>query len=803
MNDYNPSEIEKRWQDKWAADNTFGVDNDASGKTSYILDMFPYPSGSGLHVGHPEGYTATDILSRYRRLRGESVLHPMGWDAFGLPAENYAIKTGVHPKESTEQNTDTFRRQIQSLGLSYDWSREVNTSTPEYYKWTQWIFVQLYEAGLAYRKKAKVNWCESCQTVLANEQVIDGKCERSKDDVVQRDLEQWFFKITDYAQELIDELENIDWPESLKVVQRNWIGRQEGIDLEYEIEGSNERIRAFTKYPETNFGATFVVVAPEHDIVSKITTDENREAVEEYMQKTARMTERERKENKEKTGVFTGAYAINTLNGMRMPIWVADFVLAGYGTGMVVGVPAHDERDFEFAQQYGLEIKRVMRTADGDETPVTSLEQVDHNGTMINSDFLDGLDAQTEAKQKIMDYAEENGLGKRVVFYNLRDWLVSRQRYWGAPIPIVYDPEGKPHAVKEEHLPLLLPTDVDYQPKGTSPLGTSEEYAKRAEELYGKGWRFEVDTMDTFVCSSWYYLRYTDPHNTEAFASPEALKTWLPVDMYVGGVEHAVLHLLYARFVHKALQDLGHIPREVGREPFAALRNQGMILGEDNQKMSKSIGNVINPDDVVAEYGADTLRMYEMFMGPFEDSKPWSTDSIKGVHRFLERVWSRFNQWPADPADNDVVRIMHQTIKKVTEDIESFKFNTAISQMMICLNKIEQGNLDEFTQRAFLRILSPFAPHITSELWFELFQEEISHQSWPTYDESKLQADTVTIGVQVNGKVRVTIEIAPDASEDDARTAAEAEENVQKNIDGKEVVKFIYVPGKIVNIVVK
>ncbi len=800
-------DIEPKWQKDWESNKPNRANDESAEKKYYCLDMFPYPSGSGLHVGHPEGYTATDIVSRYKRMNGMNVLHPMGWDAFGLPAENYAIKTGTHPDKSTHDNINNFRRQIKSLGFSYDWEREIDTSSPEYYKWTQWMFLQMYKNGLAYRKKAKVNWCNSCQTVLANEQVIDGKCERSNDEVIQKDLEQWFFKITDYVEELLGDLDAIDWPEPIKLMQRNWIGKQEGINITYDIDGEvDHKIECFTKYPETNFGATFIVVAPEHDIVERIVTEEQRAAVQEYVKSCANKDDRDRTDDtKEKTGVFTGRYATNPLTGFKMPIWVADFVLANYGTGMVVAVPAHDTRDFQFATKYGLEIIRVMKTPDGDTSPVERLEQIDHNGEMMKSEFLDGLDAQSEAKTKMMNHMEEQGMGKRVVFYNLRDWLISRQRYWGAPIPVVYDPEGNPHPIKEEHLPLTLPTDVDYTPKGTSPLGSSEAYKKLAEELYGKGWHFEIDTMDTFVCSSWYYLRYCDPHNEKAFAAPDKLKQWLPVDMYVGGAEHAVLHLLYARFFHKALQDFGHIPKEVGREPFAALRNQGMILGEDHQKMSKSRGNVINPDDVVEMYGADTLRLYEMFMGPFEDVKPWNMDSIKGVHRFLEKTARLVDVVGDGEPDKKTQQLTHSTIKSVTADIENFRFNTAISAMMILVNHysdlttVPRGNYE-----SLVLLLAPLAPHVAAELWKQLGHKETVHaQTWPTYDEALTKAEEVTVAVQVNGKVRDKLILAVDASEEDVKAQAQTSEKVQKHINGKEVVKVIYVPGRIVNIVVK
>lgn len=808
---YSPSVIEPQWQQRWRDTNSNVADDTATQPTYYCLDMFPYPSANGLHVGHPEGYTATDIVSRYKRMTGHSVLHPMGWDAFGLPAENYAIKTGVEPNASTHENITTFRRQIQALGLSYDWSREIDTSSPEYYKWTQWMFLQMYNKGLAYKKKAKVNWCNSCQTVLANEQVVDGKCERSKDEVVQKDLEQWFFKITDYVEPLLNDLETIDWPEPIKLMQRNWIGRQEGITITYKIDGVvDHNIECFTKYPETNFGATFIVVAPEHPIVQNIVTQDQRAAVEQYVQECAGRNELQRTDlNKDKSGVFTGRYAINPLTNYTMPIWVADFVLAHYGTGMVVGVPAHDQRDFDFAKKYNLEIQRVIITPDGDESPVEHAEQVDHHGTMINSDFLNGQDAQKEAKAAMMDHMEAKNMGKRVIFYNLRDWLISRQRYWGAPIPIVYDPAGNPHSVKEEHLPLELPTDVDYTPKGTSPLGSSQAYIELAEKLYGEGWRFEVDTMDTFVCSSWYYLRYCDPNNTKQFASQEKLAHWLPVDMYVGGAEHAVLHLLYARFFHKALQDMGHIPKQVGPEPFAALRNQGMILGEDHQKMSKSLGNVVNPDEIVEEFGADTLRLYEMFMGPFEDVKPWNTESIKGPHRFLDRIYK------IAIAHKNLSHVQRERfklnalIKKVTEDIEAFRFNTAISAMMIYINDREFGNVegtewDKDAFKQFIIVLAPFAPHLAAEVWQLLGESgDVAEQTWPEYDEAMLIEDTMTIVVQVNGKVRDQISVATDMNEEDLKAQAQATAGALKHSEGKAITKVIYVPRKLVNIVVQ
>ena len=734
--------------------------------------MFPYPSAQGLHVGHPEGYTATDIVSRYQRMHGMEVLHPMGWDAFGLPAENYAIKTGVHPDVSTHENIKTFKRQIQSLGLSYDWEREIDTSSPEYYKWTQWMFLQMYEHGLAYRKKARVNWCNGCQTVLANEQVVDGKCERSQDPVIQKDLAQWFFKTTNYAEQLLNDLETIDWPEPIKLMQKNWIGKSEGAEIEFRIKNEELGIKVYTTRPDTLYGVTYVVLAPEHSLVNTLTTSDNKKLVEDYLKITGTKNDLERTSlNKEKTGVFTGSYVVHPLTGKEIPIWIADYVLATYGTGAVMAVPAHDERDKEFAAIYHL--------------PVIDLP--------VN-----------EADKWAL--TEQAG-GTRKTNYKLRDWLISRQRYWGAPIPIVYDPEGKPHPVKIEHLPLVLPTDVDYLPKGTSPIGTSASYKALAEKLYGTGWHFEVDTMDTFVCSSWYYLRYCDPHNDKQFAAPETLAHWLPVDLYVGGAEHAVLHLLYARFFHKALQDFGFIPTSVGREPFQALRNQGMILGEDNQKMSKSRGNVINPDDIVNQYGADTLRLYEMFMGPFADGKPWNTKSIEGMSRFLNRVKKVIQDNKALPTNNESSNLIHFTVKKVSEDIVHFHFNTAISTMMTFLNAkdfLGENNWDKSAIEKFILLLHPFAPFTTQDLWKELGHDtELDHEVWPSFDANKIISDTVNLAIQVNGKLRDTIIVATNSSEVDVKQLAQNTDKIKKYLAGKQIVKLIYVPNKLVSIVVK
>lgn len=783
---YNPSSIEPKWQATWAKQQSFEAKDSDFKPKLYVLDMFPYPSANGLHVGHPEGYTATDIVSRYYRMQGKNVLHPMGWDAFGLPAENFAIKTGVDPNTSTHNNIKNFTRQIQSLGFSYDWQREVDTSSPEYYKWTQWMFLQMYEHGLAYRKKARVNWCDGCQTVLANEQVIDGKCERSQDQVVQKDLEQWFFKTTAYADQLLNDLDTIDWPEPIKLMQKNWIGKSEGAELDFKVASNSELvIRVYTTRPDTLYGVTYLVLAPEHALVKQITTTEQKKYVEDYLLAASKKNDLERTSlNKEKSGVFTGGYAVHPLTGEQVPVWIADYVLATYGTGAIMAVPAHDERDAEFAVKYQLPVVTV----------------VSEEGKIIASQEFNGLDAET-AKWKITEQAG----GIKKTNYKLRDWLISRQRYWGAPIPVVYDPEGNPHPVKLEHLPLQLPTDVDYRPKGTSPLGSSTSYKALAEKLYGPGWHFEIDTMDTFVCSSWYYLRYCDPNNAEQFAAPEKLAKWLPVDMYVGGAEHAVLHLLYARFFHKALQDFGFIPQEVGCEPFAALRNQGMILGEDNQKMSKSRGNVINPDDVVNQYGADTLRLYEMFMGPFPDVKPWSTSSIKGVYRFLEKVERLQPKVGEATLDAETERVMHQTIKQVTEQIVGFQFNTAISQMMIYTNHLtDLPTVPMIAFQNLLLVLFPFAPHLAAELWSQSgYTGNIWENAWPKFDAAKLVSDTVKVVVQVNGKLRDELMLASNVAEEAAKEQALASEKVKKHLEGKEIVKVIYVPGRLVSIVVK
>ncbi|MCW1929711.1 MAG: leucine--tRNA ligase [Candidatus Kerfeldbacteria bacterium] len=798
-----PEEIHQKWQES----NVFTApEYPETAQKRYVLDMFPYPSAQGLHVGHPEGYTATDIFARYLRMKGKSVLHPMGWDAFGLPAENYAIKTGVHPDTSTHDNINNFRRQIQSLGFSYDWSREVDTSSPEYYRWTQWMFLQMYKHGLAYRKKAKVNWCNTCQTVLANEQVEDGLCERSKDPVVQKDLEQWFFKITDYADQLLNDLDTIDWPERIKLMQRNWIGKKEGVTVAHTVADMDITLNTFSAYAAWLFADTFIVIAPEHPAVAELVkgTEYEKEVMEFVSQMKNRSTAERGDADKEKLGVFTGRYAIDPLNPeSRMPIWLANFALMDFGTG-VIRCSAHDVRDYEFAQKYQIATREVVSRTETS-MPVNAHE---NSGVLTDSGPFTGCSINAALISEMIDWMVAQGIAERTTTYRLRDWLISRQRYWGAPIPVVYDPEGNIHAVKEEYLPLLLPTDVDYRPKGTSPLGSSESYKALAEKLYGKGWHFEIDTMDTFVCSSWYYLRYCDPNNTKEFASQESLKVWLPVDMYVGGAEHAVLHLLYARFFHKALQDFGLIPKSVGREPFKALRNQGMILGPDHQKMSKSRGNVINPDEVVNQYGADTLRMYEMFMGPFDEVKPWDTASIKGIKKFLDRVSAIVREAVAAGKEKHQLesRGIHALIQGVQRDIEAFRFNTAISKMMIYLNDadfVKDGMYDMHALKKFVAVLSVFAPFTCEELWFEMGESGLVAQAaWPEFDPALAEKAEVTMAVQINGKTRATFVIAKDASQDDAQTQALTLSETKKWTEGKQIKKVIVVPNKIVNVIV-
>ncbi|MDW3676070.1 leucine--tRNA ligase [Enterococcus faecium] len=800
---YNHKEIEKKWQKYWAKTNTFNTHDDPEKPKFYALDMFPYPSGQGLHVGHPEGYTATDILSRVKRSQGYNVLHPMGWDAFGLPAEQYALDTGNDPAEFTQKNIETFRRQINSLGFSYDWNREVNTTDPEYYKWTQWIFTKLYEKGLAYEAEVAVNWVPELGTVISNEEVIDGKSERGGYDVVRKPMRQWMLKITAYADRLLDDLELVDWPESIKEMQRNWIGRSVGANIEFKVAGTDKSYTVFTTRPDTLFGATYSVLAPELDLVREITTPEQKAAVEAYIEETAKKSDLKRTDlAKEKTGVFTGAYAINPVNGKEIPIWIADYVLSSYGTGAIMAVPAHDERDFEFAQTFGLEILPVIEGGDVEKAAYTE------DGTHINSEFLDGMNKQ-EAIDKMNEWLEENGVGKKEVSYRLRDWLFSRQRYWGEPIPIIHWEDGTVTAVPEEELPLRLPKTKNIKPSGTgeSPLANIEEWVNVVDPVTGKKGRRETNTMPQWAGSSWYYLRYIDPHNKKELADYEKLKRWLPVDIYIGGAEHAVLHLLYARFWHKFLYDIGVVPT---KEPFQKLYNQGMILGENNEKMSKSRGNVVNPDDVVETYGADTLRMYEMFMGPLDASIAWSENGLEGSRKFLDRVWrlivdenNKMRDRITTLNDGKLDKVYHQTVKKVTEDYENLHFNTAISQLMVFINEAYKVDALPYEYiEGFVQLLAPIAPHMGEELWAILGNDGgISYVPWPTYDEAALVEDEVEVVFQVNGKVRAKSNVPRDLGKDELEKAALANEIVQEYIEGKTVRKVIAVPNKLVNIV--
>jgi len=815
---YQPQTFEKKWADQWASDKLYQTPKlIKDSKKRYILDMFPYPSGAGLHVGHIEGYTATDIFSRYSRMKGYQVLHPMGFDSFGLPAENYAIKTGVHPAISTEDAIKTFTAQMQSTGLSYDWDLVLAAHRPEYYRWTQWFFLFLYKRGLAYRKKQAVNWCPGlCQTVLANEQVVDGKCERCDTPVIQKDMEQWFFKITDYAERLLHDLDRLDWPESTKAGQRNWIGKREGIEITYAIkEDPKSTVTVFTTRPETNFGSTFVVVAPDGEFVKQHQNAFPEKAkVAAYVEETKQKKELERlSEGRKKTGVFTGWHAINMLTGKDMPIYVADFALGTVGTGCLVGVPGHDLRDFDFAHAMGLPVMRVVSMGD-DTSPITDRAQVQEDeGTMVNSNFLDGMDIHT-ATAKMMDYLEEKGWGKRVINYKIRDWLISRQRFWGAPIPMRKSKKDNGEyeytPVDESELPVVLPMDVEFKPTGKSPLTEHPAFAGR-----------EVDTMDTFVCSSWYFLRFAMLTNekvraasqsgkeTNPFDSQELkmlMNSWMPVDLYVGGAEHTVLHLLYSRFFTKVLFDAGLVNFD---EPFQKLRHQGTILGPDSRKMSKRWGNVINPVDVINQYGADTLRMYEMFMGPIDQMKAWQVESVAGVYRFLARVWHLSEaalEAKTQTTHKDILVSLHKTIKKVDSDISELKFNTAIAIMMEYINiweKIGAGLISVGDLEKFLTLLAPFAPFITEELYSRIHANKSIHLStYPTFDPDLLQSDTTEIPVQVNGKVRDTLVVPTSEALNQAKVVAYAlaSEKIKKFITGQPK-KIIFVPGRILNLI--
>jgi leucyl-tRNA synthetase len=873
---YPFDKIEPKWQRYWAEHKTFAavdqlpVTSHQSPKL-YVLDMFPYPSGAGLHVGHPEGYTATDIYCRFKRMNGFNVLHPMGWDAFGLPAEQYAIDTGTHPAVTTKKNIDTFRRQIQMLGFSYDWDREVDTTDPDYFKWTQWIFLEIFNscfdpvekkakpfAGveaavpaaeqtrprpgtaaatperLAYEAEIPVWWCEGCKAVLANEEVnADGTCDRKgHKNVYRRPLRQWILRITKYAERLLDDLKLVNWPESIKEQQRNWIGRSEGTEVDFQVTGGTgvpacDKIRIFTTRPDTLFGATYMVLAPEHPLVEKVTTQAQKTAVDTYRAAAVKKSELERTQlEKEKTGAFTGAYAINPVNDEKVPIWVADYVMMGYGTGAIMAVPAHDERDFEFAKKFGLEIREVVAASDrgsglyprpGQVEKPVAVENRSHeqqtqsafagDGVSINSGLITGLPTP-EAKKKITVWLEEKGLGKATVQYKLRDWLFSRQRYWGEPIPIVHCEKCGTVAVAESELPLKLPEMKNYTPTGNAepPLAKATDWVNTKCPQCGGPARRETNTMPQWAGSCWYYLRYIDPKNSGAFVAKDKEKHWMPVDLYVGGAEHAVLHLLYSRFWHKVLYDLGHVSTP---EPFLRLVNQGMILGEDNQKMSKSRGNVINPDDVVREFGADAFRMYEMFLGPLEATKPWNTQGLEGVYRFLGRVWRLFCNEEGkllvdDTApDPTLLKALHQTIKKVGEDTDTLNFNTAISQMMIFVNEVTaQEKRPRALLEPFVLVLAPYAPHLAEELWEKLgHKQSLSHAPWPKYDDALLVEETVTIIVQVNGKLRDRMEAPAGASQAQLEKLALANPRVQEHLAGKQVRRIVVVPGKLVNVV--
>jgi len=818
MERYPFSSIEKKWQRFWEENRTFKAVEDPSvppEKRKYVLDMFPYPSASGLHVGHPEGYTATDIYCRYLRMNGYQVLHPMGFDSFGLPAENYAIQTGTHPKATTEANIDKFREQIKALGFSYDWDREVSTHRAEYYRWTQWIFLKLYEQGLAYMEEIPVWYCAELGTVLANEEVIttpDGpRSERGNHPVERKPLKQWMLRITHYADRLLEDLEKLDWPESIKTMQRNWIGRSEGANVFFPLADHEESLEVFTTRPDTLFGATYMVLAPEHPLVDTLTTSEQQKAVAEYIETAKLKSDLERTDlAKEKSGVFTGSYAINPVNDEQIPIWVSDYVLLSYGTGAIMAVPAHDERDWEFAEKFDLPIIKVVATLEEDVSdPHASVtaempEAFSGEGTAVNSGQFSGMPT-TEAKQKITDWLESEGKGTRAVNYKLRDWIFSRQRYWGEPIPLVHCESGEIVPIDAAELPLELPEVESYKPSGTgeSPLAKVEEWVRtECPDGSGAGARRETNTMPQWAGSCWYYLRYLDPKNDTELVSREKEQYWMPVDLYVGGAEHAVLHLLYARFWHKVLYDVGVVTTD---EPFMRLVNQGMILGESGEKMSKSKGNVINPDDIVRDYGADTMRVYEMFMGPLETAKPWSTNGLVGVHRFLDRVWRvSERKLVEDEPPLELQRVLHKTIRKVTHDTEKLQFNTAIAQMMIFVNEaFKQDVLHRALWEPFVLLLAPYAPHIAEEMWEKLgHSESLVYHDWPSYDEELTKDEQVEIVVQVNGKIRARLTMPADTGDAELKESALANERVKEYTEGKDIRKVITVPNKLVNVVV-
>ena len=800
--EYNPNAIEKKWQKVWDDNKTFHSEVDKTKKKYYPLVEFPYPSGQGLHVGHPRPYTALDIVARKRRLEGYSVMYPMGFDAFGLPTENYAIKNKIHPAKVTEENIKNFKEQLKSIGFSFDWDREVNTTDPEYYKWTQWIFIQLYKHGLAYKNEMSVNWCPSCQVGLANEEVVDGKCERCGTEVVHKMKNQWMLKITEYADRLIDDLDEVDYEDRIKAQQINWIGRSKGANVNFNIKDTEDKLTVYTTRPDTIFGVSYMVISPEHPILEvykkKIS---NYNEVTAYQEEARKKSDFERAElNKDKTGVrLDGLSAINPLSGEEIPIWVSDYVLMSYGTGAIMAVPAHDTRDYEFAKEFDMPIVQVYETEDSEELPLTDINK----GKSINSEFLNSLSA-TEAKQKAIEYIEEKKLGEATTNFKLRDWVFSRQRYWGEPIPMVYCEEHGWVPVDESELPIMLPEVETYEPTATgeSPLSEIDEFVNTICPICGKPAKRETDTMPQWAGSSWYYLRYMDPHNSKAIASKEALNYYSPVDWYNGGMEHTTLHLLYSRFWHKFLYDLGIVPT---KEPYKKRTSHGMILGEDHQKMSKSRGNVVNPDDIIRDYGADTLRCYEMFIGDFTSTAIWSDEGVRGCRKYLERVYNMIDLiGQGEGYSKNLEVTIHQTIKKVSEDFENLKFNTAIASLMTLSNEMRsQASITKDDFKTYIILLNPVAPHMTEELWkMAGFEGMLNEAAWPKYDDSKLSLDEFEMPVQVNGKMRGKVMMSMDASKDDAIEAAKSDNNIASHIENKEIRKIIYVPGKILNIVV-
>ena len=802
---YDPATIEPSWQAIWEEKKCFRAEDGGDRPKFYALDMFPYPSGDGLHVGHPEGYTATDIVSRFMRMRGYNVLHPMGWDAFGLPAENYAVKTGTHPRTTTEKNIGNFRRQLKMFGFSYDWDREFATTDRDYYKWTQWIFTLLYEKGLAYEEKVPVNWCPELGTVLANEEVIDGKSDVGGHPVERRPMRQWMLKITEYADRLLEDLEDLDWPEYIKDLQRNWIGRSEGAEVDFGVPELGEMLRVFTTRPDTLFGASYMVMSPEHPWLERICTKECRETVLAYCKEAAGKSDMDRQLSKEKTGVYSGAHAINPVNGESIPIWVADYVMMGYGTGAIMAVPAHDQRDWEFARKFELPIVEVISGGD------IETEAWSGDGKLINSPLIDGLGVE-EAKKKITNWLVEQELGESAVHYKLRDWLFSRQRYWGEPFPLLEQEDGSYRSLGLDELPLTLPEVDRYEPSGTGegPLATISDWISVEDQVTGKPARRSSNTMPQWAGSCWYYLRFLDPRNPDEAWSREKEEYWMPVDLYLGGTEHAVLHLLYARFWHKVLYDLDLVST---KEPFQRLRNQGMILGENGEKMSKSRGNVVNPDDVIHDFGADSLRLFLMFLGPLERDKPWNTSGIEGIHRFLSRVWrlildeeDELHASISDaPADEETLRILNKTIDAVTTMTTDLRFNTAISQMMVFVNEMmPRDQRNRQAMESFLLLLAPYAPHLAEELWQRMgHNDPLALEPWPEVDSAWLVEETVTVVVQVNGKLRDQFDLPVDADEALVMEFVEKSEKLQPWLEGKKIVKTIFVPGKLVNLVAK